>query len=83
MAIARDNPVEGSASPAFNPLDPELWVDSHPILRRLRETDPVHVDGATGLCAVTGHDEVESVFRNPTATIVTSIFRSSGWAMTS
>jgi cytochrome P450 len=65
MAIAPDNEAQESAGPAFNPLDPELWVNSYPILKELRDTDPVFVDEGIGLCAVTGHEEAESVFRNP------------------
>jgi len=63
MTIARDD--DAPAAPAFNPLDPELWVNSYPILKQLRDSDPVYVDPAIGLCAVTGHEEVEGVFRNP------------------
>jgi cytochrome P450 len=63
MAIARDD--DAPTAPAFNPLDPQLWVDSYPILKELRDVDPVYVDPAIGLCAVTGHEEAESVFRNP------------------
>jgi cytochrome P450 len=67
MATARDQSIEDVdvATPAFNPLDPELWVDSYPILAGLREQDPVLVEPLLGMTAVTGHEEAEAVFRNP------------------
>jgi cytochrome P450 len=42
-----------------------LWVDPHPVLRELREQDPVRLEPTLGMCVVTGHDEAEQVFRDP------------------
>jgi cytochrome P450 len=58
----------GSSAPEripFNPLDPQLWVDSYPILKELRDDDPVYFDETIGMCAITGHAEAEKVFRDP------------------
>jgi pimeloyl-[acyl-carrier protein] synthase len=55
----------GSRSAPFNPLDPQLWVNSYPILKELRDQDPVYFDPSTGICAITGHEEAEHVFRDP------------------
>jgi hypothetical protein len=50
---------------AFNPFDPALWVNPHPILKELRDEDPAHVEPAIGMCVVTGHAEAEQAFRDP------------------
>src|SRR5262245_37417237 len=56
-------PEEKQATPQFNPLDPELAVDPFPILRRLREADPVFFAEALGSYIVTGHDPAWEVLR--------------------
>jgi cytochrome P450 len=65
MATAAENPATESGQPAFNPFDPALWVNPHPILRQLRESDPAHFEPALGMCVVTGHDEAERAFKDP------------------
>jgi pimeloyl-[acyl-carrier protein] synthase len=42
--------------PVFNPLDPELAIDPFPILRRLRDVDPVFFAEGLDAYVVTGHD---------------------------
>ena len=54
---------EKQQAPEFNPLDPELAVDPFPILRRLREADPVFHAEALGSYIVTGHDPAWEVLR--------------------
>lgn len=65
MSIAPESTAGEQAPAPFNPFDPALWVDPHPMLRELREQDPVRVEPALGMCVVTGHEEAEQVFRDP------------------
>jgi cytochrome P450 len=47
----------------FNPLDPELATDPFPILRQLREFDPVYEATELGAFVVTGHEPASRVLR--------------------
>jgi hypothetical protein len=47
----------------FNPLDPRLFTDPHPMLDALREHDPVYFEPALNMWVVTGHDEAMHVMR--------------------
>ena len=53
-------------SPTFPPLnDPAVLADPHPLLRRLREEDPVHWCEPIHGWVVTRYDDVCAAFRNP------------------
>ena len=65
MATPTEAGSTARESTPFNPLDPRLWVNAHPILKELRDDDPVYFEETTGVCAITGHEEAEKVFRDP------------------
>jgi hypothetical protein len=61
MTTARRSETD---SEPFNPFDPELWQNSYPILKELRDEDPVRMEPALGMSIVTGHEEAEQIFRD-------------------
>jgi cytochrome P450 len=65
MATTEETAASGSDRPPFNPFDPQLWVNPHPILKELRDRDPAHLEPALGMCVVTGHEQAEQAFRDP------------------
>lgn len=52
-------------SAVFNPLDPQLFTDPHPLLDELRENDPVYHEPALGMFVITGHAEAMQAMREP------------------
>lgn len=65
MTTTAQSTTAEQAPPTFNPFDPALWVNPHPVLRTLRGEDPVRLELALGMCVVTGHAVAEQVFRDP------------------
>lgn len=49
----------------FNPLDPRLFTDPHPLLDAVREKDPVYYEPALNMFVITGHEEGMAVMRHP------------------
>src|SRR5581483_1847185 len=49
----------------FNPLDPRMFTDPHPLLDALREKDPVYFEPTLNMWVVTGHHEAMAVMRAP------------------
>jgi cytochrome P450 len=65
MADVAHEPCAETARPSFNPLDPELDVNPHPILKGLRDFDPVHHEEALDMYVVTGYEEGKCIFKDP------------------
>jgi cytochrome P450 len=63
MTAVENPPTEDTNAPSFNPLDPALDADPHPILRELRASCPVHYESALGMYIVTGYEEGRQAFR--------------------
>ena len=60
MSAAETQPV----APASPFLDPSFQEDPYPVIRRLREQDPVHLVAPLGFWFVTRHDDVKRLFQD-------------------
>lgn len=49
----------------FDPLTPEMLADPYPVLRQLREQEPVHRSDAIGGWVLTRYDDVLAALRDP------------------
>jgi len=57
------NPIAAAGPPFFNPFTPEFQADPFPVLRRLREEDPIHRSPLGWV--LTRYSDVVAALRNP------------------
>jgi len=62
---ARIMSSEAPAEITYDPLSADQNIDPHPVLKTLRETEPVHRSDAYDLWVVTRYDDVRSGINNP------------------
>ena len=63
MNAQSDSSSETNEPVVFDPFDPEFAATPFPLLRRLREQDPVH-HSPQGFWVLTRYDDVAAVLRN-------------------
>jgi cytochrome P450 len=65
MDECADQRLATAVPPAFDPFDPTIASNPHPVLRCLRDYGPAHYQAPIGQWVVTGYDEATTVLTNP------------------
>lgn len=60
-----ENPVRSSASRAYDLRAPDLFLDPHPLLHRMRAEQPVHFSPALEAWVLTGYKDICNMLRDP------------------